>query len=64
MHEFLLLHWVFQAVRGCKSCQRSHVGGGTEPTFKMEEHVRLIVLEHLCDQLDVHVLDVDFLRTG
>lgn len=27
----------------------------------MEEHVRLIVLEHLSDKLDVHILDVDFL---
>jgi hypothetical protein len=28
----------------------------------MEKHVRLIVLEHLGNQLDVHVLDVDFLE--
>jgi hypothetical protein len=28
----------------------------------MEEYVRLVVLEHLGNQLDVHILDVDFLR--
>jgi hypothetical protein len=28
----------------------------------MEQHVRLVVLEHLSHQLDVHVLDIDFLR--
>lgn len=28
-------------------------------TFKVKEHIGLVVLEHLCDQLDVHVLDVD-----
>jgi hypothetical protein len=28
----------------------------------MEEHVGLVVLEHLGDELDVHVLDVDFLK--
>lgn len=27
----------------------------------MEENVRLIVLEHLRNELDVHVLDIDFL---
>ena len=32
------------------------------PTFKMEQHVRLVVLEHLSHELDVHVLNVDFLR--
>lgn len=30
-------------------------------TLKMEEHVGAVILEHLGDQLDVHVLDVDFL---
>lgn len=28
----------------------------------MEQHVRLIVLEHLSYQLDVHVLQVDILN--
>ena len=28
----------------------------------MEQHVRLVVLEHLSDELDIHVLNVDFLR--
>lgn len=27
----------------------------------MEQHIRLIILEHLGDQLDVHVLNVDLL---
>jgi hypothetical protein len=27
----------------------------------MEQYVRLVVLEHLGDQLDVHILDIDFL---
>lgn len=30
-------------------------------TFKMEKNIRLVVLEHLCHQLNVHVLDVDLL---
>ena len=30
-------------------------------TFKVEENIRLVVLEHLRDQLDIHVLDVDLL---
>jgi hypothetical protein len=29
----------------------------------MEQHVGLVILEHLRDQLDIHILDVDFLRT-
>jgi len=28
----------------------------------MEQHIRLIVLEHLCDQFDIHVLYVDLLQ--
>jgi hypothetical protein len=31
-------------------------------TFQMKENVRLIVLEHLRDEFDVHVLDIDLLR--
>lgn len=30
-------------------------------TFKVEENIRLVVLEHLRDKLNIHVLDVDFL---
>lgn len=30
-------------------------------TFKVEENVRLIVFEHLGDQLNIHVVDIDFL---
>jgi hypothetical protein len=29
--------------------------------FEMEQHIGLVILEHLGDELDVHVLDVDFL---
>jgi len=29
----------------------------------MKQYVRLIILEHLSYQLDVHILDVDFLLT-
>lgn len=32
-----------------------------DPTFKVEENVRLVVLEHLCDQFNIHVLNVDLL---
>lgn len=32
-----------------------------ELTFQMEEHVGLVVLEHLRHQFHVHVLDVDLL---
>jgi hypothetical protein len=28
----------------------------------MEQHIRLVVFEHLSNELDVHVLYVDFLR--
>lgn len=31
------------------------------PTFEMEQHVGLVVLEHLSYELHVHVLDVDLL---
>ena len=30
-------------------------------TFKVEEHIGSIVIEHLSNKLDVHVLDVDLL---
>lgn len=30
-------------------------------TFKMEEHIRTIILEHLCGKLNIHVLNIDFL---
>jgi hypothetical protein len=30
-------------------------------TFQVEQHVRLVILEHLCYELDVHVLHVDLL---
>lgn len=29
--------------------------------FEMEQNVGLIILEHLCHKLNVHVLNVDFL---
>lgn len=31
-------------------------------TFKVEEDIGLIVLEHLCHKLRIHVLDVDLLQ--
>jgi hypothetical protein len=31
-------------------------------TFEVEENVRLVIFEHLCHQLDIHVLDVNFLQ--
>jgi hypothetical protein len=30
-------------------------------TFKVEQNIRLIVLEHLSDQLNIHVLNIDIL---
>jgi hypothetical protein len=30
-------------------------------TFQVEEDIGLVVLEHLCHELDVHVLDIDIL---
>ena len=33
-------------------------------TFKVEQNVGLVVLEHLRNKLDVHVLDVDLLLTS
>lgn len=32
------------------------------PTFQVKEHVGLIVLEHLRDEFDIHILDIDFLQ--
>ena len=32
-------------------------------TFKMEEHIGLIALEHLCHELHIHVLDIDLLQS-
>jgi hypothetical protein len=33
----------------------------TQHTLKVEEDVRLVVLEHLGNQIHIHVLNVDFL---
>jgi hypothetical protein len=30
-------------------------------TFEVEENIRLVVLEHLRHQLNIHVLDIHFL---
>lgn len=30
-------------------------------TFQMEQHVRLVILEHLCHKFHIHVLHVDLL---
>lgn len=30
-------------------------------TFQVEQHIRLVVLEHLRDQFHVHILDVNIL---
>jgi hypothetical protein len=32
-----------------------------QPTFQVEEHIRLVVLEHLGDKLDIHVVNIDLL---
>lgn len=32
-----------------------------EQTLKMEEGVRLVIFEHLCDQFNIHVLNIDLL---
>lgn len=32
------------------------------PTFEVKENVGLVILEHLSDQLRVHVVDVDLLK--
>ena len=34
---------------------------GWEYTFQMEKDIGLIILEHLCHQFDIHVLDIDLL---
>ena len=31
-------------------------------TFKVKEHIGLVVFEHLSNKLDVHILNVDFLE--
>lgn len=31
-------------------------------TFQVEEDIGLVVLEHLCDQFYIHVLDIDLLQ--
>ena len=35
---------------------------GSQQTFQVKENIGLVVLEHLGHELNVHVLDVDFLR--
>lgn len=35
---------------------------GRRQTLKVEQDVRLVVFEHLSDELNVHVLDVDLLH--
>lgn len=49
-------------VLGCY-CILAHINStrSFNHTFKMEKNIRLVVLEHLSHQLDVHVLDVDLL---
>lgn len=56
-----------EAIRCCRAALGQLCGPRTVETkpaftFKMEEHVRLVVLEHLRDELGVHVLRVDFLE--
>jgi hypothetical protein len=54
---------ILQAV-GCCHCQcRTHSWDPQNPdTFEMEQNVRLVVLEHLRNQLSVHVLNIDLLK--
>lgn len=33
-------------------------------TFQVEEHIRLVVFEHLGDKLDIHIVNIDFLLEG
>lgn len=42
---------------------RSEKGIPSHLTLQVEQDVGLVVLEHLSDQLHVHVLDVDLLKT-
>ena len=30
-------------------------------TFQVEQHVGLVVFEHLSDQFDIHIVNIDFL---
>lgn len=43
------------------SIQRELYAWNISPTFEMKKYSSLIVLEHLCDQLHVHVLHIDLL---
>lgn len=43
---------------------QTHLPSTTKLTFEMEQHVRLVILEHLRDELSVHVLSVDFLPSA
>lgn len=40
------------------------IGWRVRQTFEVEEDVVLIVLEHVRHQLNIHVLDVDFLYSS
>lgn len=49
------------ATRNMSASELGEIWFTRDSTFKMEEHVRPVVLEHLSNQLHVHVLNVDLL---
>jgi hypothetical protein len=38
-------------------------GWGRGHTLKMEENIGLVIFEHLSDELNIHILDVDVLQS-
>jgi hypothetical protein len=63
-HISLTSNWFFEILSGCKLSAKPMLSPlPFSHTFKVEEHIGLVVLEHLSDQLHIHVLNVHLLET-
>ena len=54
------LYRVFE-ILSCLHCQFAHGLFWKRFTFKMKQNIRLVVLEHLSNKLNIHVLNIDLL---
>jgi hypothetical protein len=55
--------WFLKTLSCCQKeiIIQNRSNGSPSPTFEMEQDVRAIVLEHLSNELDIDVLNVDLL---
>lgn len=60
--SLIALGRLFEVLRCYRILAYINSTGSFIHTFKMEKNIRLVVLEHLSHQFDVHVLDVDLLQ--